>query len=133
MRRSAMAGLGMALMALGARADPSDANAAALAWLALVDHGAYAESWTKAGSLFRSHGAAPDWAGKIGPTRQPLGAVIARSLTHQTATASLPGAPDGVYEILEFKTRFAKKAGALETVVLARERNGWKVDGYFLK
>jgi hypothetical protein len=128
-----MAGLGVALFASGAHAQSGEAKDAALSWLGLIDHGAYADSWSRAGSLFRSHGGASDWAAKIGPARRPLGAVVSRALARQSATASLPGAPDGIYEILQFSTRFAAKAGAAETVVLAREKDGWKVDGYFIK
>jgi len=48
-------------------------------------------------------------------------------------TSALPGAPDGQYEMLEFQTSFALKKDATETVVLAREPSGWKVDGYFIR
>jgi hypothetical protein len=48
-------------------------------------------------------------------------------------TKSLPGAPDGDYDIVRFNTEFANKHGAVETVVLTREAGGWKVDGYFIK
>ena len=132
MRLSSLA-LCAVLLALGVRAQPNDAKAAALSWLALIDHGAYAESWAKAGSLFHSRGAATDWTGKIAAARRPLGAAVTRFLARQTAAATLPGAPGGIYEILLFNTHFARKAGAVETVVLAREPAGWKVDGYFIR
>jgi hypothetical protein len=50
-----------------------------------------------------------------------------------TKAKSLPGAPDGDYEVVQFQTRFANKAAATETVVLSREATGWKVDGYFIR
>ena len=42
-------------------------------------------------------------------------------------------APDGQYEVLQFDTDFQNKRSAVETVVLAAEPDGWKVDGYFIK
>jgi hypothetical protein len=50
-----------------------------------------------------------------------------------TRSKSLPGAPDGDYEVVQFQTSFANKAIATETVVLSHEASGWKVDGYFIK
>jgi hypothetical protein len=50
-----------------------------------------------------------------------------------TASKSLPGAPDGDYEVVQFQTSFANKAAANETVVLSLEASGWKVDGYFIR
>jgi hypothetical protein len=41
--------------------------------------------------------------------------------------------PDGEYEVVQFETSFANKAAAVETVVLSREKSGWKVDGYFIR
>ena len=61
-----------------------------------------------------------------------MGPVSSRVLKGVTKAKSLPGAPDGEYEIVKFKTSFAHKADATETVVLSREASGWKVVGYFI-
>ena len=116
-----------------ARAAPTGGEDAALAWLASVDHGAYAKSWADSGTLFRAHLSDAEWARIVGPTREPLGAVKSRTLASETTTTALPGAPDGHYEIVRFNTAFAAKHVAVETVVLAEEPTGWKVDGYFIK
>ena len=50
-----------------------------------------------------------------------------------TKATSLPGAPDGKYEILRFATSFRLEPDAIETVTLAHEPSGWKVDGYFVR
>jgi hypothetical protein len=102
-------------------------------WVALVDGGRWDESWQAAGNLFRSQMPQARWASTIGPVRLPLGAVSARSLKSVSKTTSLPGAPDGEYEVVQFETRFLSKASATETVVLAHESSGWKVDGYFIR
>jgi hypothetical protein len=73
------------------------------------------------------------WAATIAPVREPLGAVSSRALKGVTKAGTLPGAPDGEYEIVQFETNFANKAAATETIVLSREASGWRVDGYFIK
>jgi len=113
-------------------AAPTD-QASATSWVSLIDAGRWSDSWEAAGSLFKSRMPQPQWASTIQPVRQPLGAVSSRSLKSVTKATSLPGAPDGDYEILQFQTAFAHKSDAVESVVLAREGSGWKVDGYFIR
>lgn len=116
---------------------PGSINAAragqAQNWLRLVDRQDWSESWREAGKLFRSQISANGWASAIVPVREPLGAVISRSLVKVTMATSLSGAPVGEYEILEFRTNFAAKRGAVETVILAKEQSAWKVNGYFIR
>ena len=107
--------------------------AAANSWVRLVDAQNWSESWNAAGTLFKTQMSAPRWASTIQPVREPLGAVASRSLKGITKAGSLPGAPDGQYEIVQFETSFAHKSNAIETVVIAREPSGWKVDGYFIR
>jgi hypothetical protein len=71
-----------------------------------------------AGSQSRAR---PAWRSKI------------RSLESETATNTLPGAPDGQYEVLRFQSAFANKAAAVEILTLKREGDAWKVAGYFIK
>ncbi len=48
--------------------------------------------------------------------------------------SSLPGAPDGNYVVIQFKTTFEHKAQAVETVTPMLENDGvWRVTGYFIK
>lgn len=107
--------------------------AAAKTWVGLVDAKQWDESWKAAGTLFKSHVPEAHWASTVQPVREPLGPVSSRSLKDITKTTTLPGAPDGDYEIVQFQTSFANKAAAVETVVLSREASGWKVDGYFIR
>jgi DNA-binding CsgD family transcriptional regulator len=112
----------------------SESEGSARQWLALVDNQRWSESWSAAGAEFRSHVSSEDWASKIQPVRQAVGPVSSpRVLQKVLKATSLPGAPDGQYEVLQFATGFAKKPGAIETVTLAHEPSGWKVDGYFIK
>ncbi|MFS0773837.1 helix-turn-helix domain-containing protein [Sphingomonas sp. 1P08PE] len=116
----------------GART-PAASLAAAQAWLGLLDAGRWEDSWKTAGALFRSLLAAAQWQSTIEPLRRQLGGVSGRSIQDVTRSSSLPGLPAGDYEVLQFRTSFANKPDAVETVALARVRSGWQVIGYFIK
>ncbi|PEQ11337.1 hypothetical protein B2G71_17395 [Novosphingobium sp. PC22D] len=102
-------------------------------WVALLDEQNWRESWQQSGAYFRSRITADQWAATIRSVREPLGAVRSRVFGKVTRSHSLPGAPDGDYELIEFNTAFANKKGAVETVVLARGSAGWNVVGYFIR
>ena len=106
---------------------------AARAWLSLIDSKSWEQSWSAAGTMFKSQVSQAGWASASQRVREPLGTVSSRSLKSATRTSSLPGVPDGEYEILQFQTSFAQKSDATEMVVLAHEPSGWKVDGYFIR
>jgi hypothetical protein len=47
---------------------------------------------------------------------------------------SLPGAPDGRYVVIQYKTSFENKSSATETVTPMLDRDQkWRVSGYFIK
>jgi hypothetical protein len=49
-------------------------------------------------------------------------------------TRTLPGAPDGDYVVIQYRTRFEHKAAAVETVPPMRDADGqWRVSGYFIR
>ena len=114
-------------------APTSAAVASARTWLALTDSARWAESWDAAGNLFKTQLAKAQWGSAIANARSPLGAVSSRTFQSENRTKTLPGMPDGDYDVIQFQTNFAKKSGAIETVFLAREGSGWKVNGYFIR
>lgn len=119
-------------VAADATAAQSAAAAAARRWATVVDGGRWEESWRAASAMFRSQVTAAQWADSVAPVRQPLGAVSSRVVQSVTRTNSLPGAPTGEYEVVQFETAFAQRT-AIETVVMAREGDAWKVFGYFIR
>jgi DNA-binding CsgD family transcriptional regulator len=123
------------IAATTAAASPSEGVAvrSGLEWLALVDKQQWGASWEAAGAPFKSAVQKETWASTIQSLRQPLGPIASRSLQSRTSTTTLPGAPAGEYEVLQFQTRFARKPDAVEMVVLAHEGTAWKVAGYFLR
>jgi hypothetical protein len=110
-----------------------DTGPAIRAWLALVDAGRYAESWAAAGTIFKTHISRTGWPRMVAGVRAPLGRVLSRTFIGDERSNSLPGAPDGYYDVAHFRTVFAHKATAEETVVMARQPDGWRVGGYFIR
>lgn len=102
-------------------------------WLKLVDNKNWSESWSSAGSFFRSKVSEKTWSSTILSVRNPLGSLISRSILKVTKATSLPGAPDGEYELIEFQSNFTNKSNAIETLVLVKEENTWKTVGYYIR
>ena len=112
----------------------TQAVAAAKAWLQLVDDGKYDDSWEQAASVFRNNVAKSQWKKMVQGVRDPLGALQERQLDSAKYTSTLPGAPDGEYVIVQFKTTFANKAAAVETLTPMKDADGqWRVSGYFIR
>ncbi len=115
--------------------DPSRATGfkAAQAWLRLVDEGRWRVSWDAAAAQFRAEVTRSQWEAMVTPVRAPLGKVLGRTFQNVTTARTLPGAAPGAYEVLQFRTDFANRRGATETVTLVREGDAWKVTGYFIR
>ncbi len=110
------------------------AEKAAKAWLWLIDEGKYEESWETASVFFRNSITKEKWVKMLTTVRMPLGRLVFRRLNTITYRSYLPGAPDGDYMIVQFKTSFENKKSAIETITTMLDRDGnWRVSGYFLK
>ncbi len=124
----------MALPALAQDPRASEAQTAALAWLALTDANDVQASYSAAGSIFRGAIPIQRWTEGLAKLRVPLGAMQTRTL-HETSFARvIPGLPDGDYALLRFRTIFAGKPDAEESVTLVRDDTGaWQVVGYVIR
>jgi len=110
------------------------ANAGAQTWLAAIDQGDYAESWTNAAASFQLAITSEKWVDAVQQVRQPLGSLISRKAISAQEMSSLPGAPDGHYVVMQFQTSFANRKSAVETVTFMLEKDGqWKAAGYYIK
>lgn len=110
------------------------AEMAATAWLALVDSGKYADSWTEASEPFKAAVSRAQWEGALEKVRAPLGKVVSRKLKGAKFMRDLPGAPTGEYVVIQYDTDFAAKSGATETITPMKEKDGaWRVSGYYIK
>ena len=85
------------------------AVASAEQFTALLDQGRYADTWSAAGNVATTHTIQTAWTGGLTAARKPLGAVASRKLRSETPTRTLPGVPDGDYDIVQFDTDFAGK------------------------
>lgn len=112
---------------------PATPDAAAMQWLSFVDGGDYVQSWEHAGDLFKAQITAHDLQSKIAPVREPLGAIFQRTLLAVRLSNIMPGLPNAQYAVVQFNSRFANKAAAVETVAMEKEDNRWEAIGYFIK
>ena len=110
------------------------ARDAADAWLSKIDEGDTAHTWAEASSVFRAAVSEADWATSLSRAQGPIGKPLERTFESAEYKSELPGAPDGHYVILTYKTRFEHKEHGQETVVPQLDTDGaWRVSGYFVK
>jgi len=118
-------------------ADQTEKEAALTAaqnWLALVDAEKYAASWQDTAEYFKSAVSEDQWTQSMTAFRKPLGKVLSRTLASQNYTKTLPGAPDGEYVVIQYRTSFERKAVSIETVTPMLDADGvWRVSGYYIK
>jgi hypothetical protein len=130
--------IGFIFTGITALASNSKKEAAALyaakKWLALVDKEKYAESWKEADEYFR-HTVRPQlWVDSLKALREPLGKLVSRTVITKVYKTALPGAPDGEYVVIQFKTSFEFKKTTVETVTPRMGKDGvWRVSGYYIR
>ena len=118
---------------LAAQSPEGEAQAAAEAWVKIVDAGNYGSSWDDAATAFKGVMAKERWTEAVARARAPFGSVVSRTLASKEATDQLPGAPAGKYIVVRFTTGF-EKSPATETVTLMLDGDrGWRVVGYFVR
>jgi hypothetical protein len=111
----------------------ANAEKAALAWLALVDAGRYADSWSEGAPVFQAALSKEQWEGALAAVRRPLGRCLSRTVRSRKLVESLPNAPKGPYVVIELVTRFEQKPEAVETVTPMLADGAWRVAGYFIR
>jgi hypothetical protein len=110
------------------------ALAAAESWLALVDNGKYAEGWDTAAEYLKNAVGRDDFVKSLNAARKPLGKLKSREVKSKEYRTSLPGAPDGQYVVIQFKTSLENKKSAVETVTPMLDKDGkWRVSGYYIR
>ena len=111
-----------------------NAEAAALAWMSLVDDGKYSESWEGAAGLLQKAVSQDQFAHSLDAARGPMGALVSREVIKSSYETELPGAPDGEYVVIQYASSFVNKKKAVETVTPMLADDGiWKVSGYYIK
>ncbi|MFL6856903.1 MAG: DUF4019 domain-containing protein [Allosphingosinicella sp.] len=107
----------------------SPVTEAARQWLALVDAEKWQESFAGTAKSFQTLNSLDMWQSASVGGRVPLGRVLSRRLASEEG---IPAPPNG-YRLVRFKTDFAAKPGATETLSLAREGESWRVAGYIVE
>lgn len=101
---------------------------AAGSFLALVDAGDWSRSYAATARTFRQANTEALWADSSKQVYPPLGAPRTRSLI---SADFVPAPPNGSY-IVKFRSSFANRPDAIETLSLVREDGAWKVTGIFV-
>ena len=101
---------------------------AARDWLVLHDEGRWRDTWEATSASFRKINSLERWSEVAQKVRPPLGAVTSRIAITQE---QVPAPPAGV-QVVKFRTSFANKADAVETVSLAREDGTWRIVGIYI-
>lgn len=137
--RLAIALLGFALLggkaALAQDTRTTAVQQAARAFLVATDRDDGNASWQMAGKQFKNAIADVRWTEALHGVRVPLGAVGERALLSTKFTTNFAGAAaESDYALLLYRTSFANRTDARETVTLEREPDGeWRVIGYFIR
>lgn len=112
----------------------STVQAAARDWLAITDRGDVGATWDAAGKQFKSAITRERWSETLTAVREPFGSMTQRSVLSTRFPKSVPGAQDGEYAMVLFRTSFANRPDSRETVTLEREPDGaWRVVGYVIQ
>lgn len=134
-----MAALGIVAMGCSKKEPPSGGSvdeglAAANRWLEVVDAQRYEDSWEQACAFFKGVVPKEQWLTQIAGVRGPLGSVVRREVASAEYATKLPGAPDGEYVVIQYRTKFQNKATAIETVTPMRDPDGvYRVSGYYVR
>lgn len=115
------------------KAEKAAALKSALSWLELADEDKFSKTYDATAALFQKNVTKEDWKKSLEGVRSPLGKVVSREVAAQRYLTQMPGAPDGEYVVLQFRTEFENKKEAMETVTPIKENGEWKVSGYFIK
>lgn len=106
----------------------------ATTWLHLIDDGNYGQSWAESSGFFKKTVSQERWIRLMAGLRKPLGRMVLRNLASREYATSLPGAPDGEYVVITFRTTFRNKKQSIETITPMRDADGkWRVSGYYIK
>ncbi|CAH1573208.1 DUF4019 domain-containing protein [Vibrio jasicida] len=123
----------MMLWPFSVLASSGSSTQSALDWLKLVDDSQYQQSWIESSSLFQEQVSEQTWLGAMNSIRAPLAKVNSRKKISEEEMQSPPNVPAGEYVVFQFKTSFANKDDAIETVTVVKQDMQWRVVGYFIK
>jgi len=98
-------------------------------WLERGDAGDWPGSYAATAASFRKLNTLAVWEDVSKKVRVPLGALVSRTLI---ADEDIPTPPAGS-RLVKFRSRFANRAEAVETLTLVKEDGGWRVAGIYIE
>lgn len=107
----------------------SDGAGVARHWLELGDAANWRDSYAATAQSFRTANTLENWQSAAQKVRAPLGSVVSRTLISDMDT---PAPPNG-YRTVQFRTDFANRKGAIETIAMSREDGTWKIAGIYVE
>ncbi len=137
-RRLALAALAAGALVAACPAlaqDPrlSEAQAVAMAWLALADADDAAGTYAAAAKRFRDTVPADKWPTAFAQARGQFGKNLRRTIVSIQPSEGSAGVK-GEFAVLIFRAEFDRRSQAIETVTLEREADGkWRVAGYLMR
>jgi hypothetical protein len=108
------------------------ARTSSLSWLILQDKYKYAEGYDETSKYFRDNVKKGEWISALNNLRRTLGDFKKRKEIYIAYETKLYNSPEAEYIIICYETLF-KERTVIETVILMKENNNWKVSGYYLK
>jgi Protein of unknown function (DUF4019) len=110
------------------------ATDSATAWLTLVDEGKLGESWDIAAPFLRDRTPRQNWVESGRAMRAALGNRLLRKQFAVMDTDTVGSAPTGHYVVFEYRTKFAERPNAFESVTAMLCDDGkWRVVGYSVR
>ena len=98
---------------------------AAQQFLTMIDAADWQGSYRASGAAFRKLNTEKLWADTSTQVRAPLGPMLSRTFVSQEYVL----APPHGFQVVKFRTSFANKSDAVETVTLDREDGVWRAVG----
>jgi hypothetical protein len=113
--------------------DLAAAHEAAQAWLEYLARDRTEEAWEASSDFMKGSQARGKAISRLRQNRRRLGRLVERQALAQARVEQLPGAPPGVYVVLQYRAKYEGREAFYETVTLVLEEGGWRVAGYFMK
>jgi hypothetical protein len=103
-------------------------------WLTLIDEGKLQESWDTAAPFLRDRVPRPNWLDSGNAIRAALGNRVVRRQVAVMETDTVGSAPPGRYVVVEYRSKFAQRPDAFESVTTMLCDDGkWRVAGYSVR
>jgi hypothetical protein len=107
------------------------ARAEADGWLKLIDAGKLVESWHALAPFLKQQVTQQDWIASGVEMRRSLGKPRSRSQLSLMETRTIPNGPAGHYVVVEYRSKFARRPLAFESVTeMLCDDGKWRVAGY---